>query len=77
MSSPQAAAAPQEPESPESIPFQESPLSPEWKHAIANLMSHPLTSEPGKHVQKWILYQGILYYCDFVTTWDPLQFGNT
>ena len=37
MSLPQAAAAPQEPESPESIPSQGSPLSPYWIHAITNL----------------------------------------
>ena len=76
ISSPQASSVPQEPASPESIPSQESPLSPEWIHAITNLISHPLTSDPGKYVQKWILYQGILDYTDFVTTWDPIQFGN-
>ena len=48
MSSPQAAPAPQEPEIPESIPSQQSPLSPEWIHSITNLMGHPLTSEIGK-----------------------------
>ena len=47
MSSPQAAATPQESESPESISSQESPLSPEWIHAVTNLMGHRLTSEIG------------------------------
>ena len=44
MSSPQAAAAPKEPGSPEYNPSQESPLSPEWIHAITNLMGYSLTS---------------------------------
>ena len=46
MSSPQAAAAPKQPDNPESIPSQGSSLSPQWIHAITNLLSHPLTSEP-------------------------------
>ena len=45
MSSPQASPEPQQPENPESIPAQERSLSPEWIHAITNLMSHPITSE--------------------------------
>ena len=57
MSSPQAAATTQEPESSESIPSQGSPLSPEWIHAITNLMGQPLTSEIGQRIQKWILRQ--------------------
>ena len=37
---------------------------------------HPLTSEPGKCIQKWILYQGILDYTIFVITWDHIQFED-
>ena len=39
-------------------------------------MGYSLTSEPGKCIQKWILYQGILDYTDLVITWDPLQFED-
>ena len=39
-------------------------------------MGHPLTSEPGKCIQKWILYQGILDYSSLVITWDPTQFED-
>ena len=76
MSTSKASSAPLEPESPESIPSQESPLSPEWIHAITILMGHQLTSLIGQHIQKWILYQGILIYTDLVITWDPIQFEN-
>ena len=68
MSSPQAAAAPQELENPESIPSQGSPLSLEWIHAITNLMGHPLTSEIGQRIQKWILSEVILDYTNLVIT---------
>ena len=44
---------------PHRIPSQESSLSPELIHAITTLMSHPLSSEPGKYIQKWILYHAI------------------
>ena len=77
MSPPQAAPAPQEPESPESSPSQESPLSPEWIHASTNLMGHPLTSEIGQRIQKWILSQAICDYPDLVITWDPIEFEET
>ena len=40
-------------------------------------MGHPLTSDPGKCNQKWVLYQGILDYTDLVITWDPIQFEET
>ena len=33
-----------------------SPLPPEWTHATTTLMHHPLSSDPGKHIKKWILY---------------------
>ena len=74
MSSPQAVAAPQEPESPESNPSQGNPLSHEWIHAITNLMGHPLASEKGQRIQKWILSQAILDYTILVITWDPIEF---
>ena len=76
MSTPQASSASQEPESPETIPSQESLLSPEWIHAITNLMGHPLTSEKGQRIQKWILNQAILDYTDLEITWDPIQFED-
>ena len=73
MATPQESSAPQEPESPESTPSQETPLSPDCIHAISNLMSHPLTSEIGERIQKWVLSQAILGYTDLVGTWDPIQ----
>ena len=60
MLSPQAAPARQQPESPESIQVQDRSLSPEWIHAITNLLSHPITSEIGQRIQKWVFYQVIL-----------------
>ena len=39
---------------PDRTPSQESPLSPEWIHAITTLMSHLLSSEQGKCIQKWM-----------------------
>ena len=47
---------------PDRTPSQESPLSPEWIHAITILLGHPLTSEVGQHIQKWIIYQANLSY---------------
>ena len=76
MFTPQASSAPLVPESPGSIPSQESPLSSEWIHAITILMGHRLTLEPGKFIQKCILYQGILNYNDLVITWDPIEFED-
>ena len=46
-------------------------LSPEWTHAITTIMSHPLSSESGKFIQKWILYHAIPYPFDFRLYWDP------
>ena len=60
MSAPQASSTP-----------QEHPLSPEWIHAITFLLGHPLTSEPGQHIPKWIIYQGNLSYTKFAFKWDP------
>ena len=52
------------------IPFQESSLSPEWIHAITTLMGHPLSSEPGKYIQKWILHHAIHDPTNFWLSWD-------
>ena len=52
------------------------PLSPEWIHAITILLSHPLTSEVGQHIQKWIIYQANLSYTKFAFKWDPIQFED-
>ena len=59
---------------PDKIPSQESPLSPEWTHAITTLMGHPLSSEPGKHIKKWIIYHRIHKYTMFGLKWYPTQF---
>ena len=56
---------------PDRIPSQESPLSPEWIHAITTLISHPLPSEPGKYIQKWILYHAVHALTDIWLSWDP------
>ena len=56
------------------IPSQESHLSPEWTHAITILMGHPLSSEPGKHIKKWIIYNRIHKYTMFALKWNPTQF---
>ena len=63
-----------EPLVPDKIPSQGSPLSPEWTHAITTLMGHPLSSEPGKHITKWIQYYEIHKYTMFALKWDPTQF---
>ena len=53
------------------IPPKGSILSPEWTHAITTIMGHPLSSESGKFIQKWILYDAIPYPFDFWLYWDP------
>ena len=53
------------------------PLSHEWIHAITILLGHPLTLEPGKCIQKWILYQEIINYTDVLILWDPIQFEDS
>ena len=63
-----------EPLVPDKIPSQESPLSPEWTHAIAIHMGHPLSSEPGKHIKKWIIYHRIHKYTMVALKWNPTQF---
>ena len=64
-------ATPPAPPVPDRIPSKESILSPEWTHAITTLMGHPLSSESGKCIQKWILYHAIQDPTDFWLTWDP------
>ena len=58
---------------PDRIPSQESPLSPEWIHAITILLGHPLTSEVGQNIRKWIIYHANLSYTKFAFKWDPIQ----
>ena len=65
MSAPQASSTP-----------QNHTLSPEWIHAITILLGHPLTSEIGQHIQKWIIYQANLSYTKFAFKWDPTQFED-
>ena len=76
MSSPQTALAPQQLESPERFPAQEESLSPQWVHAITNLLSHSITSEIGQRIKKWILYQALFDYINLVIMWDPIEFGE-
>ena len=63
-----------EPLIPDKIPSQESPLSPGWTHAITTLMGHPLSSEPAKHIKKWIIYHRIHNHIMFALKWNPTQF---
>ena len=53
------------------IPPKGSILSPQWTHAITTIMGHPLSSESGKSIQKWILYHAIRDPVDFWLCWDP------
>ena len=77
MSSPQAAASPQQPVNLEANPSQGCPLHHGWIHAITNLMSHPLTSDTGQKLQKWALSQNIfLDHPDLVVAWDPIEFAE-
>ena len=39
-------------------------------------MGHPLTSEVGQHIQKWIIYQANLNYTKFAFKWDPIQYAE-
>ena len=55
---------------------QKHPPTPEWIHAITVLLGHPLTSEVGQHIQKWIIYQANLSYTKFAFKWDPIQFED-
>ena len=86
MSTPPVSTALEKPECPKSTSSQETPrsipslnrtppsdnlLSPGWTHAITLIMFHPLKSEVGKMLQKWVLYHLIHDPTDFWLSWDP------
>ena len=62
---------PPAPPVPDRIRSKGSILSSEWTHAITTIMGHPLSSESGKCIQKWILYHAIQDPSDFLIYWDP------
>ena len=62
---------PPAPPVPDRIPSKGSILSHEWTHAITTILGHPLSSESGKCIQKWILYHAIQDPSDFLIYWDP------
>ena len=64
---------PSAPPVPVRIPSKEDILSPEWTRAITTIMGHPLTSESGKCIQKWIQYHAIQDPTDFWLYWDPID----
>ena len=43
---------------------------------ITILLGHSLTSEPGQHIQKWIIYQANHSYTKFAFRLDPTQFED-
>ena len=53
------------------IPLKRNILSPGWTHAITTIMGHPLSSESGKSIQEWILYNAIEDPIEFWPYWDP------
>ena len=65
------------PRNPRSIPSQNSTasldnlLSPGWIHAITSIMGHPLKSEVGQKLQKWVLYHLIHDPTNFWVSRDP------
>ena len=86
MSTPPVSPVLEEPESPKSTPPQETPrsipslnttppldnlLSPGLTHAITIIMEHPLKSEVGHMLQKWVLYHLIHDSTNFWLSWDP------
>ena len=62
---------PPAPPVPDRIPSKRSILSLEWTRAITTIMGHPLSSESGKYIQKWILYHAIQDPSDSLIYWDP------
>ena len=46
-------------------------VSSGWIHAITIIMGHPLISEIGQMLQKWVLYHLIRDPTDFWLSWDP------
>ena len=88
MSTPPVSPVLEEPVSPKSISSQETPrsipslnitpplgnlLSPGWTHAIIIIMGHPLKSEVGQMLQKWVIYHLIHDPTDFWLSWDPTE----
>ena len=86
MSTPPVSPVLEEPESHKSTSSQETPrsipslnstppldnlLSPGWAHAITIIMGHPLQSEVGKVLLKWVLYHLIHDPTNFWLSWDP------
>ena len=86
MPTPPVSPVLEEPESPKSTSSQETHrsipslnitppldnlLSPGWTHAITIIMGHPLKSEVGQMLQKWVLYHLIHDPTDFWLSWDP------
>ena len=53
------------------FPPKESILSPEWTYAITTIMGHPLSSESGKSIQKWILYHAFQDPIEVWLYWVP------
>ena len=37
---------------------------------------HPMTSDVGQHINKWIIYQPNLSYSKFAFKWDPIHFED-
>ena len=62
---------PPAPPVPDRILSKEDILSPEWTHAITTIMSHPLSSESEKCIQKCIKYHAIQDPTDVWLYWDP------
>ena len=48
-------------------------LSPLWEHALANLLEHDHTMEPGMALRQWVHHQGIHCLLD-LPSWDPEEF---
>ena len=61
---------PPAPPVPDRFPSKGCILSPECTHAIITIMGHPLSSESGKCILKWILYHAIQDPSDFLIYWD-------
>ena len=56
MSTPPVSPVLEESDSPKSPPPLDNLLSPGWTHAITIIMGHPLKTEFGQMLQKWVLY---------------------
>ena len=62
---------PPAPPEPVWIPPKGNILSHQWIHALTTIMGHPLSSESGNSIQKWILYHAIQDPIEFWLYWDP------